>query len=183
MKKTCFMLILIFMLSTTIGYAARYGLNISDNITAYGYGADFYGKVTPSEHPNGMFKDIKGKQQIEIFLDKVYEDIKEGFNLEDILDDYTQVVPDNLPTQELFDQYDKLTENVSMGSTYPVVLIKKDYSEIIVLYKEEDGTNVMRTSSSIVSNQSLNSNSNNNWKIKEETIKSTSIEDILSTIE
>ncbi|AOY75999.1 hypothetical protein [Clostridium formicaceticum] len=49
---------------------------------------------------------------------------------------------------EIATEFDALDQG-PIGSTVPIFLIKEDSSELVVLYKEADGTNVMQSSKKI----------------------------------
>jgi len=80
-------------------------------------------------------------------LEAAYSDIINSFKLESTLGDYKQIdFPNGInydTEREIAQQFDALNQS-PLGSTIPMYFLKKDLSEVIVLYKEADGTNVMK---------------------------------------
>ncbi len=116
-----------------------------------GIGTGIYAYSTKK---NGKYiSEIKS----EVILKDANEDIQKSFKLDETKDDYIILsleevnefrsgsfgIDDSELRNKIADKFDELYENPPIGSTEPMYMVKKDGSEIMVLYKEENGTNVM----------------------------------------
>ncbi|ACV61338.1 hypothetical protein Dtox_0394 [Desulfofarcimen acetoxidans DSM 771] len=105
-------------------------------------------------------------------LEAANNDIKSTLKLDNILNDYKQIdFPNGIDFNKDLDiaqEFDALDQS-PIGSTMPIFLLKNDLSEIMVLYKEGDGTNVMKYAKRV---------NGNKWAEGEKRIKGAPILDI-----
>lgn len=113
--------------------------------------------------------EIKTQQLIE----SANEDLLNSFQFDDNyltfttfdISEIAQVLDIDADTAlDIAAQLDALYANPPIGSTEPLYVVKKDLTELYVLYKEEDGTNVEE---SAIKNQLSNaiSKSGNGWTV------------------
>lgn len=85
-------------------------------------------------------------KKTEVRLNAAYSDIKATFNLDKTLKNYNLVDfqggTDNLDS-DILQRFEALDQS-PIGSTIPQFYLKNDSSAVMVLYKEGDGTNVVR---------------------------------------
>ncbi|KXG74478.1 hypothetical protein [Thermotalea metallivorans] len=103
-------------------------------------------------------------------LEYAYSDIKNSLKLDENLQDYRKVTyPEAIAlNREIAREIDDLDQLVPIGSIEPLYFVKNDFSEIMILYKEADGTNVMRRAKK----------EGNQWEKYEKKIKGAPIVDI-----
>lgn len=123
-----------------------------------------YSTAIEKNLPNALYSESNNiskssiEQKTDILLRDAHEDIKK--NIPDI-EQYVEVKPGNLShikdgltggftdkekSYELTMRYFELYKSPPVGSTVPIVLVKKDYSEMIVAYKLQGGDNVIKSS-------------------------------------
>ncbi|ABR50159.1 hypothetical protein Amet_4077 [Alkaliphilus metalliredigens QYMF] len=101
-------------------------------------------------------KDENIELKVETRLEHARKDIMTSFNLDKTLmateksSNYKEIQFDEIGDlgPEIATEFDALNQG-PIGSTIPLFLIKEDHLELVVLYKEADGTNVMQSSRKI----------------------------------
>lgn len=101
-------------------------------------------------------KDKNIELKAEILLEHARNDIMKSFDLDkslaarEISANYKEIRFDEIGDYgwEIATEFDALDQG-PIGSTIPIYLIKEDNSELVVLYKEADGTNVMQSSKKV----------------------------------
>ncbi|SNT22881.1 hypothetical protein SAMN05446037_105715 [Anaerovirgula multivorans] len=124
-------------------------------------------------------KDENIELKTEILLQHTRNDIMTSFYLDKTLSareisaNYKEIEFDEIEDYgwEIATEFDALNQG-PIGSTIPIFLIKEDNSELVVLYKEADGTNVKQSSKKI----------NGKWERAKLEVKGEAILDI-NTIE
>ena len=102
---------------------------------------------------NGNENGISIAEKTEKRLEAANKDIKSTLKLE--LDEYKQIdFPEGLDNldKNIAQEFLEL-EQSPIGSTMPLFFLKKDSLEIMVLYKEKDGTNVMKYAKKVDANK------------------------------
>ncbi|HWP97530.1 MAG TPA: hypothetical protein VN426_11860 [Syntrophomonadaceae bacterium] len=86
-----------------------------------------------------------GKAKTDILLKDAKEDILKTFAQKNIITDYklVQLVDVDKTDKKVAEEFDNLDQS-PIGSTESIFYLKNDSSALIVLYKESDGTNVMK---------------------------------------
>ncbi len=103
-------------------------------------------------------------KKTQILLNDAYADILNSLKDDFDINQYTQVAFDELDDLNLLDKYLDLYQDPPVGSTYPMIFVSNKKNEILVLYKEVDGSNIVKSSK-------LNSN-NNKWEENDKKNKS-----------
>lgn len=127
-RKIC--LVLALTLISIVGVIAMASANDSNSA-----------KSKSTKNPNNIMV-----KKTEERLNTAYYDIKTAFSLGETLKEYSLVDfqggTDKLES-EIMQQFESLDQS-PIGSTIPQYYLKHDSSAMIVLYKEGDGSNVMR---------------------------------------
>jgi hypothetical protein len=108
------------------------------------------------------------EDKVEKRLEHAYNDIVTTLNLEDELKEYKEITYSDAINNiggDVAKELDLLDQQVTIGSTEPTYYINKESTELIILFKEADGTNRM-----IKSNKKITKESDI-WKITEKKAK------------
>ncbi len=90
-------------------------------------------------------RDLKAQEKTEKRIEAARSDIKATLKLEKELSKYKEVVGEEVNTldTDVAKELDELDQTVPVGSVQPFYYIGNENKSIILLYKAEDGTNVM----------------------------------------
>lgn len=90
-------------------------------------------------------RDLKVQEKTEKRIEAARSDIKETLKLEKELSKYKEVVGEevNKLDPDVAKELDELDQTVPVGSVQPFYYIGNENKSIMLLYKAEDGTNVM----------------------------------------
>ncbi|MBZ4647188.1 MAG: hypothetical protein JG777_2677 [Clostridia bacterium] len=115
-------------------------------------------------------KDEKIVEKTEKRLEHAYNDIKASFQLDKRIGKFRRVTYTEVIGMggDVAREMDLLDQQAPIGGTEPVYFISNDFKEIMVLYKEADGTNVMLKSKKV----------ENSWEMSEKKVKGAPILDI-----
>lgn len=128
-------------------------------------------------HVNGLSKKdmiIKHKNSADKMLNAAWQDIKKSYNINEnkyIKLDFNDLCKydkekygayiDELFYKEILSVVSKNMETLTIGSTKPFILINKDKSQILFLYKDKDGLNIKID----------NTKKDNGWENKKDNLK------------